>query len=77
MDSNVVIVVFNFHGADTAKVSKRLRDGFKKEFDCPFTVKKYNMYMDGADLVDFCCAVNERNWKLPKYWQRTFFWVTR
>ena len=38
-------VVSNFHGTDTRKVSRRLRDGTKKEFDCPMAVNEYNMYM--------------------------------
>ena len=60
MDNKPVTVVSNFHGTDTAKVSRRLRDGSKKEFDCPLAVKEYIMYMGGVDLADFHCDVNGR-----------------
>ena len=73
MDNKPVPVVSNFHGTDTAKVSRKLRDGSKKEFDCPLAVKKYNMYMGGVDLADFRCAVNGRSRKSPKSWHRIFF----
>ena len=45
IDNKPVTVVSNFHGTDTAKVSRRLRDGSKKEFDCPLAIEEYNMYM--------------------------------
>ena len=60
MDNKPVTVVSNFHGTDTAKVSRSLRDGSKKEFDCPLAVKEYIMYMGGVDLADFHCDVNGR-----------------
>ena len=66
MDNKPVTVVSKFHGTDTGNVSRRLRDGNKKEFDCPLAVKEYNMYMGGVDLADFCCAVNGRSHKLGK-----------
>ena len=66
MDNKPVTVVSNFHVTDTAKVSRRLRDGSEKEFDCPLAVKEHNMYMGGVDLADFCCAVNGRSRKLRK-----------
>ena len=48
MDNKPVTVVSDFHGANTAKVSKRLRDCSKKGFDCSLAVKEYNMYMTGS-----------------------------
>ena len=57
MDKKPVTVVSNIHGTDTAKVSRRLRDGSKKEFNCPLAVKEYNMYMGGADLTDLSMDV--------------------
>ena len=45
MDNKPVTVVSDLHEANTAKVSKMLRDCSKKEFDCSLAVKKYNMYM--------------------------------
>ena len=57
MDNKPVTVVSNIHGTDTAKVSRRLRDGSKKEFDCPLVVKEYNMYMGGIDLTDLSMEV--------------------
>ena len=45
MDNKPVTIVPNFHGTDTSNVSRRLRDGSKKKFDCPLAVKEYNMYM--------------------------------
>ena len=58
-----VTVVSNFHWTDTAKVSRRLRDGSRKEFDCPLAVKEYNMYMGRVDLTYFQCVANRRSWK--------------
>ena len=60
MDNKPITAVSNFHGTDTAKVSRRLRDNSKKEFDCPLAAKEYNMYMAGVNLADFRCAVNGR-----------------
>ena len=45
MDNKPVPVVSNFHGANTAKVCRRLRDCSEKEFDCSLAVKEYNMYI--------------------------------
>ena len=73
MDNKPVTVVSNFHGTDRAKVSTRLIDGSKKEFDYPLAVKEYNIYMGGVDLADFRCAVNGRSRKSPKWWYRIFF----
>ena len=73
MDNKPITVVSNFHGTDTAKVSRRLRDNSKKEFDCPLAAKEYNMYMAGVNLADFRCAVNGRTWKSTKWWHRIFF----
>ena len=55
------------------KVSRRLRDGSKNEFDCPLAVKEYNMYIGGVNLADFRCAVNGHSQKSPKWWHRIFF----
>ena len=63
VDNKPVTAVSNVHGTDTAKVSRRLRDGSKKEFDCPLAIEEYNMYMGGVDLADFRCAVSERSRK--------------
>ena len=73
MDNKPITVVSNFHGTDTAKVSRRLRDNSKKEFNCPLAVKEYNMYMARVNLADFRCAVNGRTRKSPKWWHRIFF----
>ena len=73
MENKPVAVVSNFHGTDKAKVSRRLRDSGKKEFDCPLAVKEYNMCMGGVDLADFRCAVNGRSRKSPKWWHHIFF----
>ena len=72
MDNKPVTIVPNFHGTDTSNVSRRLRDGSKKEFDCPLAVKEYNRYMGGVDLADFQSAVNGRSCKSPKWWDRIF-----
>ena len=77
MDNKPVTVVSNFHGTDTAKVSRRLRDGIRKKFDCPLAVKEYNMCMGGVDLAELCCAVNGRSPKSLKWWHHIFFLVTR
>ena len=74
MENKLVTVVSNFHGTDTAKVSRRLRDGSKKEFDyCLLAIKKYNMYMGGNDLACFCCAVSGCSQKSPKWWHQIFW----
>ena len=73
MDNKPVTVVSKFHGTDTANLSRRLRDGDKKEFDRPLAVKEYNMYMGGVNLADFHCAVNGPSRKSPKWWHRIFW----
>ena len=67
MDSKEVTVVSNFHGTGSSKIMRRLRDGSKKEFDCPLAVKEYNMYMGGVDQADFKCAINGRSRKSSKW----------
>ena len=52
---------------------ERLKDGSKKEFQCPLAVKEYNMYMGGVDQADFKCTVNGRNRKSTKWWHRIIF----
>ena len=73
MINKPVTVVSNFHGTNTAKVSRRLRKGSRKEFDCPLAVKEYNMYMGEVNLTDFCCAVSGHSRKSPKWWHHIFF----
>ena len=72
MDNKPITVFSNFHGTDAAKVSRKLRDGSKKESDRPLAVKEYNMYMGEVDLADFCCAVNGRSRQSSKWWHRIF-----
>ena len=73
MDSKAVTVASNFHGTGSKSIMRRLKDGSKKEFQCPLAVKEYNMYMGGVDQADFKCAVNGRNRKSTKWWHRIFF----
>ena len=75
MDNKPVTVVSDFHGTDTAKVSRRLRDGSRKKFDCPLAVKEYNMCMGGVNLAELRCAANGRSPKSLKWWQHIFFWL--
>jgi len=73
MNSKAVTLVSNFHGTSSTKISRRLRDGSRQEFNCPLAVKEYNMYMGGVDQADFKCAVNGRSRKSTKWWHRIFF----
>ena len=49
-----VFVELNYHGTGASDIARRLKDGPKKDFDCPIVVKEYDMHMRGVDWANNC-----------------------
>lgn len=45
MDNKPVHIISNFHTHESAVITRKQKDGTKKEFNCPKAVKDYNIYM--------------------------------
>ena len=51
-DNEVVTLLSNFHGTESATVLQTQKDGRRINFNCPVAIKYYNTYMGGVDKAD-------------------------
>ena len=73
MDNKSVTFVSNFHGTEVSSITRRQKDGSKKQFSCPEAVYDYNKSMGGVDKADFYCSIYGTSRKNVKWWHRIFF----
>ncbi|GBL82154.1 hypothetical protein AVEN_252351-1 [Araneus ventricosus] len=71
-DNRSVHFFSNYHGNDTCKVQRRLKDGTKIDVTAPIVVKDYNGHMGGIDKADMLLAIYDRDRKSKKWWHRLF-----
>ncbi|GBL71895.1 hypothetical protein AVEN_236793-1 [Araneus ventricosus] len=72
-DNRSVHFLSNYHGNDTCKVQRRLKDGTKIDVTAPIVVKDYNGHIGGIDKADMLRAISDRDRKSKKWWHRLFF----
>ncbi|CAG5006623.1 unnamed protein product [Parnassius apollo] len=72
-DNKVVHLVSNFHGNETATVSRKEKNGSKSTITYPVAVKGYNSYMGGVDTADRLRTLYCIDRKSPKWWHRLFW----
>ncbi|GBM18598.1 hypothetical protein AVEN_110270-1 [Araneus ventricosus] len=53
-DNRSVHILSNYHGNDTCKVQRRLKDGTKIDVTTPIVVKDYNGHMGGIAIYVMC-----------------------
>ncbi|GBO13535.1 hypothetical protein AVEN_2013-1, partial [Araneus ventricosus] len=71
-DNRSVHFLSNYHGNDTCKVQRRLKDGTKIDVTAPIVVKDYNEHMGGIDKAGMLRAIYDRDRKSKKWWHRLF-----
>nr|XP_004210406.2 piggyBac transposable element-derived protein 4-like [Hydra vulgaris] len=72
-DNKSVTILCNFHGTEHATVLRTQKDGTRKDFNCPISVKHYNTFIGGVDMVDQLISSYGLSWKTKKWWHQIFF----
>lgn len=72
-DSKSVTMLSNFHGTEPATVLRTQKDGTRKDFNCPVSIKDYNIFMGGVDKADQLISSYGLSRKSKKWWHRIFF----
>ena len=74
MDKKEVLIALNyFDPAVEGEVSRRDKDGSRKQISCPLAIVQYNKYMRGVDLVDQKIKYYTIDRKSKRNWIRIFF----
>lgn len=72
-DNKCVHFLSNYHGTEATTLSRRDRDGTKKDIVAPMIVRDYNSSMGGVDKADMLRSLYDRDRKSKKWWHRLFF----
>lgn len=54
-------------------VSRKTKDGTRKEISCPESIHFYNKHMGGVDLSDQLVGLYDMDRKSLKWWKRVFY----
>ena len=73
MDSKEVIVISYCSLPETTPISRKQKDGTKKQFQSPVAIALYNQIMGGVDLSDQKVNVYDFNRKSTKWWKKVFY----
>ncbi|CAF2117128.1 unnamed protein product [Rotaria magnacalcarata] len=74
MDKKEVFIASNyFDPAVENEVSRRDKDGNRKQISCPLAIVQYNKYMGGVDLSDQKIKYYTIDRKSKRNWMRIFF----
>ena len=73
IDSKEVVVVSNCSLPETTSISRKQKDGTRKQFQCPDAIALYNDIMGGVDLSDQKVNVYNFNRKSTKWWKKVFY----
>ncbi|KAG5900222.1 hypothetical protein JTB14_008104 [Gonioctena quinquepunctata] len=72
-DNRIVTLASNFHGTETVKIKRKLKDGTITYVNGPEVVEDYNKFMGGVDYHDQlrqCYSIDRRS---KKWWHRIFW----
>jgi len=73
IDSKEVVVISNCSLPETTSISRKQKDGTRKQFQCPNAIALYNEIMGGIDLSDQKVNVYDLNKKSTKWWKKVFY----
>ena len=73
IDSKEVVVISNCSLPETTSISRKQKDGTRKQFQCSNAIAMYSDIVGGVDLSDQKVNVYDFNKKSTKWWKKVFY----
>ncbi|XP_068209199.1 piggyBac transposable element-derived protein 4-like [Palaemon carinicauda] len=72
-DTKFVTILSNCHNTEIGVTQRKIKDGTKKDLQCPEAFIFYNDHMGGVDLGDQMITLYDLDRKSKKWWIKVFF----